>query len=145
MAKFEQSVTIDRPLEEVFAFVSDPGNGKQWRSGLEEAELTSEGPLGVGSTFREVERFLGRKMERTSEITEFEPNSKCSFKSTSGPIAFHATISFEAQEDGTRVSMVADAEVGGFFRIAEPIVARMGRRQMETDMANLKDLLEAHG
>ena len=111
-------------------------------AGLEVAELTSDGPFGVGATYREVERFLGRKMERTMEVTGFEPNVKCSFKSTSGPVAFSATISFEAQDDGTRVSMAADAELGGFFRVAEPIVVRMGRRQMETDMANLKDLLE---
>ena len=36
-----------------------------------------------------------------------------------------------------------NAEVGGFFKLAEPLVARVVRRQMETDMATLKDLLEA--
>jgi len=39
--------------------------------------------------------------------------------------------------------MAADAELGGMFRVAEPMVVRMGRKQMETDMANLKELLEA--
>ena len=38
--------------------------------------------------------------------------------------------------------MVGEAALGGFFRIAEPIVVRMARRQMETEVANLKDLLE---
>ena len=145
MARFEQSVTINRPIEEMFAFVSDLDNQTRWRSGLELAELTSDESFGVGATYREVERFLGRKMERTMEVTGFEPNVKCSFKSTSGPVAFSATISFEAHEGGTRVSMAADAELGGFFRVAEPMVVRMGRRQMESDMADLKDLLEGQG
>ena len=145
MARFEQSVTIDRPIEEVFAFVADPDKEMKWRSSLEEITMTSEGPIGVGTTYRKVERFLGRKVERTSEITEFELNKKCSFKSTSGPIAMDSTITFEARADGTRVSMVANAELGGFFRIAEPMVVRMARRQMETEMANLKDLLEGQG
>ena len=145
MARFEQSVTINRPIEEVFAFASDLDNQARWRSGLEVAELTSDGPFGVGATYREVDRFLGRKMERSMEVTEFEPNAKCSFKSTSGPVAFSATILFEAHEGGTRVSMAADAELGGFFRVAETMVVRMGRRQMESDMANLKDLLEGQG
>jgi carbon monoxide dehydrogenase subunit G len=145
MAKLEQTLTIDRPVEEVFAFVSEPEKQAQWRSGIEEAELTSEGPIGVGSTFREVERFLGRKIESTSEVTEFEPNSKFAFKSTSGPVSFEATITLEESADGTRLSMVGDAELGGFFRIAEPIVIRMASRQMETDLASLKTLLEAHG
>ena len=145
MARFEQSVTINRPIEEVFAFVSDLEKQALWRSGLEVAELTSDGPFGVGATYREVERFLGRKIERTMEVTGFEPNVKCSFKSTSGSVAFSATILFEAHEGGTRVSMAADAELGGFFRVAEPMVVRMGRRQMESDMANLKNLLEGQG
>lgn len=145
MARFDQSVTINRPIEEVFAFVSDLDNQARWRSGLDLAELTSDGPFGVGATYREVERILGRKMERTMEVTEFEPNVKCSFKSTSGPVVFSATVSFEAQDDGIRVSMTADAELGGVFRVAEPMVVRMGRRQMESDLANLKELLEGQG
>ena len=53
------------------------------------------------------------------------------------------SLSFETDEGGTRLSIAGEAQLGGFFRIAEPIVVRMARRQMETDMANLKDLLEA--
>jgi hypothetical protein len=44
-----------------------------------------------------------------------------------------------------RVATGVDAEVGGFFRLAEPLVGRAIRRQIEADMATLKDLLEAGG
>lgn len=142
MASFEHTITISRPVEEVFAFVTDYEKDAQWRSGVEEAVMTSDGPIGVGSTYRGVERFLGRKIESTSEITEFEVDKRFSFKATSGPIPFKASMSFETHGGGTQLSMVAEAELGGFFRIAEPIVVRVARRQIETEMANLKDLLE---
>ncbi len=44
-----------------------------------------------------------------------------------------------------RVATGVDAEVGGFFRLAESLLGRAIRRQIEADMATLKDLLEAGG
>ncbi len=50
---------------------------------------------------------------------------------------------FEPVDSGTKVTIVGRAEPVGFFKLAEPIVIRMAKRQIETDYANLKDLLEA--
>lgn len=52
MVKFEESVVIERPLEQVFAFVSDPRNDTEWSEEIAEVRQTSEGPLGVGTSFR---------------------------------------------------------------------------------------------
>jgi uncharacterized protein YndB with AHSA1/START domain len=143
MAKLEAGITINRPIEEVFAFTSNPENEPLWRPELLELEQTSDGPIGVGTTFREVMQFLGRRIESTGEITEYEPNKRNAVKSTSGPFPFEITGTFEPVEGGTEVTFEVEAEIGGFFRFAEPLVARMGKRQMETQLANLKDLLEA--
>jgi uncharacterized protein YndB with AHSA1/START domain len=146
MAKLEAGITINRPIEEVFAFTSNPENEPLWRPELLELEQTSDGPIGAGTTFREVMQFLGRRIESTGEITEYEPNKRNAVKSTSGPFPFEITGTFEPVEGGTEVTFEVEAEIGGFcgfFRFAEPLVARMGKRQMETQLANLKDLLEA--
>ncbi|NIO67847.1 MAG: hypothetical protein GTN71_01985, partial [Anaerolineae bacterium] len=137
------SVVIDRPIDEVFEFVSNPDNDSQWQSGVLESSQTSEGPMGVGATSREVRQFLGRRIESTVEITEYEPNKKIGFKSTSGPIPFKATYIFEPVEGGTELSAVGEAEPGGFFKMAEPIAMRMFEREMKGNFANLKDILEA--
>ncbi|NIS83500.1 MAG: hypothetical protein GTO14_25630 [Anaerolineales bacterium] len=86
---------------------------------------------------------MGRRLESTSEITEFVPNKKMAWKATSGPIPLEASASFEAVEGGTKVTIVGEAEVGGVFKMAEPLVARSAKKQFESDFANLKDLLEA--
>lgn len=143
MLKIEHSLVINRPVEEVFEFMTDPEKTPQYESGLLESGLTSEGPVGVGTTYREVRQFLGKRMESINEVTEYEPNSKFGFKTSSGPIPVEGNVTFESVEGGTRVSVIGQGEAGGFFKLAESIVGRMARRQLVADYANLKDLLEA--
>ncbi len=143
MTKLEESVVINRPTEEVFAFVADIENMSQWMSELVEAKQTSEGPVGVGTTVNAVANVLGRRAEGIQEVAEYEPNSKFAIKSASGPVASKDKFTFESVTDGTKVTRVTEAEMAGFFRLAEPLVVRMMRRQFETNFAHLKDLLEA--
>ncbi len=145
MVKIEISTVIKRPTEEVFAVMSNAENILKWQSGTIEAEKTSDGPIGVGTTWRTVSRFLGRRLESAeSEFTEYELNRKLAFKSKSGPIQFEVWMTFEHVEGGTRINTKFEAEIGGFFKLAEPLVVSMGKRQLEGDFANLKDLMEAH-
>ena len=100
----------------------------------------------MGTTYTSVSRLLGRRLESDIEYTAYEPNKRVAGKVTSGPIPFQFETTFEpAAEGGTKVTTGGEGDVGGFFKLAEPIVARMLKRQFETDIANLKDLLEAQG
>ena len=51
MVKIEVSAVIDRPVEDVFAFMSNPENDPQWQSDTAETKITSQGPMGVGTTY----------------------------------------------------------------------------------------------
>ncbi|NIO68993.1 MAG: hypothetical protein GTN71_08145 [Anaerolineae bacterium] len=137
------SVVINRSIEEVFAFMTDIEKWSQWASEVVEAKKTSEGPVGVGTTFSFLVQFLGRRMEGTNEVTDYAPNSKFAFKTTSGPVSAEDEITFESVTGGTKVTRVSRVETGGFFKLAEPILTRTAQRQFETNFANLKDLLEA--
>ena len=141
MVRIQASVTVNRPLEEVFRFMTDTQNALQWQSGLLEARVTND-VVGIGKTWVDVMQFLGRRIEIASELTEFEPLRTVGFKSTSGPIPLEGRYSFEPDGGGTKVSFTMQGEPGGFFKLAEPIVARSTQRQWDTNLANLKDLLE---
>lgn len=143
MTNLEVSIVIDRPLDEVFAFLSDLENNLRWRSGMIEAKKTSAGPIGVGTTYRMINNVLGRRIEGEAEVTEYELNRKYATVNRSGP-PIETQRTFEPVKGGTRVSFAVKAELGGFFKLAEPLVASMAKRQVETDAANLKDLMEAH-
>ncbi len=143
MYKIESSMFINRPQQEVFDYVTNPANNAKWQSGTESAEWTSAGPPGVGSTLKVVTSLLGRKIEAVVEITGWDPPNLVSIKSVSGPIPFESTQRFAAQGDGTLLTQNAQAEIGGFFKLAEGLVGKQLEKQFEANNAALKLLLEA--
>jgi uncharacterized membrane protein len=143
MIRLESSRIISRPLEEVFNYVSDFRNTSQWQSGFIEVRQTPESPVGKGTRITFVRTFLGRKIEGISEVMEFEPHVKYSFKSISGPIPISVSRSFEQTTDGTKVTQILEMKPGGFFALAEPLIARSLRRDGESAFGTLKDLLES--
>ena len=141
MIRAEVSTTIKRPIEEVFALMSDASNRPKWMSGVSEFTKTSDGPIGVGTTWHGAGRFLGRRMESDAEYTEFEANRMFSTKAPS-PFPNTMAFTFESVADGTRVNQTVDAEPGGFFKLAGPLLASAVKRQFQSDLDNLRDLME---
>lgn len=143
MARAEASVVINRPVEEVFAFVANPQHDEQWESDISDVQQTSEGPIGVGSTYRGVIHFLGQRIEWNSEVTQYQPSNRVDFKLAAGPLQLEETVTFEPVEGGTRVTVVYEGDPGGFFKLAAPVVVRMWQGQIEGNLGKLKEILEA--
>ena len=143
MAEVRQSFVVNRPVEEVFSFLTTIENAPLWQGWADEANMTSDEPVREGSTYRYVTRFLGRRFESQGVITAFEPNSRYGWKVTSGPIPASAETLFESVNSGTLVTLTAQVSPGGFFKLAEPLVMRLGRRQSEADAEKAKELLES--
>jgi carbon monoxide dehydrogenase subunit G len=99
--------------------------------------------VGPGTQFTEVRKFLGRRMESSLEVTEFEPERTFTLKTTSGPVPFTIVQRFEPADGGTRIRVSGEGEPGGFFKVAEPLVGRQVKRMLEHSFATLKDLLES--
>ncbi len=142
MYEFEYGLFINRPPQEVFDFLTDPGNDPQWRSSAVSGEWTSEDPIGVGSTFSSVDKLLGRKMKSTSEVTIWDPPNQFAFKTIGGPMPFESTVAFESKENGTQLTLSGQAELGGVFKIAEGLAGKQIEKQSVADFDALKLLLE---
>lgn len=143
MFKFKKSYFIDRPQQEVFDFASNPANDTRWRQSAVSAEWASDGPPGVGSKLRSVDKLLGREMESTSVITAWDPPSVYGQKADGGPVPFEMTIKLEQEGSGTRLNVEGQAEIGGFFKIAEGLAGKQLEKQLDTDFNGLKRVLEA--
>ena len=143
MVRVDSEVVINRPASEVFSYLTDPEKAPEWQSSLIEAHV--EGPMQVGTKVSEIRKFLGRRMESTLEVTEYEPDRKFSMRIVSGPVPFQVEHTLEPEDGGTRLKWVGTGEPGGFFKLAEPLVARQAQRQFRGDFETLKDLLEARG
>ena len=137
----EVSTTIKRPIEEVFAVMSDSSKNAKWVSGASETTKTSDGPIGVGTTWHGVGKFLGRRLETDIAYTEFARNRKFALEMTT-PFPTTIAFTFESVAGGTRVNQVVDAEPGGFFKLAGPLLVAAAKRQFQNDLDNLRDLME---
>jgi carbon monoxide dehydrogenase subunit G len=108
-----------------------------------EVTKTSAGPIGVGTTYRMINNVLGRRLEGEAEVSKYEPNRKYATVNKSGA-AIETQRTFELVAGGTRVTFIVKAELGGFIKLAEPIIERIGERRVEADAATLKNLMEVH-
>lgn len=143
MIDLEIAVLIDRPIHDVFVFVSTPTNLPRWQAGIKEVKPTSDRPIGVGAIFHNSGEIMGRKLEGSMEITEFEPDTRFGFKGVNGPMSVQAAITFKSAGTGTKLSLSAHAEPGGVFKLAEGVLAKQFRSQFEANLDTLKSLLEA--
>jgi uncharacterized protein YndB with AHSA1/START domain len=141
MIRFEVSTEIKRPVGEVFAYLVDQGNLSEWNSLVEEAKA-SEMPLRKGTKITTHARFLGRRIEGVSEVTEYVPNQKF-VQHGEKPFPLTITNVFEAVGGGTKVTATFEGEPGGFFKVGEPILARIAHKQFQVQLDTLKELLEA--
>ena len=141
MVRIEFTVEVKRPPSDVFAYLTDVANLPEWQSSAIEA--SADGPMAVGTRISEVRKFLGRRMESTVEVTEYEPDAKFSLKTVSGPVPFEVSHTLRGEDGGTNLTFVGVGEPGGFFKLAEPLVAKQAERQFKGDFETLKDLLEA--
>ncbi len=140
MTKIEFSIDVQRPVDEVFAYLTDPANLPEWQSSAIEGRL--EGPMAKGVRFVEVRKFLGRRFESTLEVTEYDAPRRFAFRVVSGPVPFRAEHVLEPNDGGTRLSVVGEGESAGFFKVAEPLVIRQVERQTKNDFETFRDVLE---
>lgn len=135
--------TIDRPADEVFAFVADAANNPRWQQGMRSCAWTSPLPIGVGSTYRQQATFLGRPVVTEFEVIEHEPGRSVTIQSTSGPFPISVTRSVTPINASTcRVEALISGEPGRFFRLAGPVVQRLAQRSVTADYRRLKALLD---
>jgi uncharacterized protein YndB with AHSA1/START domain len=139
--RIDFSVEIDRTPSEVFAYLTDLDNLPEWQASAMQARW--EGEKAAGARIKEVRKFLGRRMESELEVLEYEPDRRLVLKTLTGPVQLVAEHTVEPTNGGTRLVFHGEGEPGGFFRLAEGVVARNAERSVRNDFETLKDVLEA--
>jgi uncharacterized protein YndB with AHSA1/START domain len=139
--RLEHSLVVERPVDEVFAFLADPQNLPRWQSDVL-AVRAEAGARGVGARHIEVRRFMGRKIEQTLEVTAYEPGRRLDLAVVQGPLSLRVGHTLAPDGEGTRIEVVGEGELGPLFWLAEPLVLGALRQQSRTDFARLKRVLE---
>ena len=140
MAKFEASVMIDRPVEEVWKFVTDLSKLPKWNTEVQEAKQTSAGPIGVGTTLQT----KSRNMVGYIQVVEYEPNKKITIEFTSRPLkGTNETSTVENVEGKTRFTRTTDMKFSGVYKLVGPFLTPRMKREYIATVGNLKRILES--
>ena len=135
--------TIDRPVQDVAAYVADPTNAPEWYVNIKSLDWKTTPPVAVGSKMDFVAHFLGRRIAYTYEIVEYVPNERLVMRTAQGPFPMETTYTWEPSSDGaTRMTLRNRGEPSGFGNIAALVMGPAMRRANRKDLANLKRLLE---
>ena len=137
------SEMIGRPVEDVFAFFSNMENSPRWGRTLKTKKDT-EGPISVGTVFREESKIMGKVVDLRTEVVEYNPPTNFSYSgSFSSGIEEHASVTFESVGNDTRFTIIAEAEMGKIAQLLSPIFSRVMKRQVTALFGNLRRVLEA--
>lgn len=140
MIAVEHAVTIDRPVQEVFAFTVDPDNVPLWQPAV--VSMRAEGPAGVGQRVIQTRRLLGRSFDLVVEIFAFEPNRRFGMRMVSGPVRGSLLSTFHDLDASTRVTLTAQVPGGRLLRAANALAAEAAKRELVANCRRLKALIE---
>jgi uncharacterized protein YndB with AHSA1/START domain len=142
MINFETGISIRRPIDEVFAYVSDPLNFPAWNSAVESVSPRSVGSDSVvGSAYSMERRLPSGRAENGLEITSHEPPSRFGIRTTSGPTPFSYDYRFSFEGGATLLQLAAEVALSVPALIA-PLARRAVRRGVDENLATLKAILE---
>jgi len=142
VAQFKTSIVIHRPVEAVFALVSNYQNSALWVSGALEHRKISPGPIGVGTVIHTTGHFMGQRVETTRTVIAYEPNAHYAFRSEYRQVPFTTSFVFEPIQNGTQLTATVEGEPAGLYKAAMPLILSAIRQQLEGDLHRLKKLLE---
>lgn len=136
---------VSRPAGEVFEFFSDAANNPKWQKGMVSCDWTSPPPIGVGSTYRQRARFMGRDIVSVFAVTAYEPGRTIEINTIESTFPIRVVRTVDPIDEGTcRVS--ADVSGGpdrGLMKLLTPLIRNRAQRSVDADYDRLVALLES--
>jgi uncharacterized protein YndB with AHSA1/START domain len=142
---FRTTVVIDRPIEEVFAFLADGQNDPKFSPRVREIAKTTDGPPGVGTVYASTVKDAGMKTKREFRLTEVEPPTRIRWAETSKNLvtASEGGYDLEPEGDATRVTLHNVLEGHGLGKLIAPLAVRAARRDADAFGKRIKAAVEA--
>jgi uncharacterized protein YndB with AHSA1/START domain len=136
---------IERPPGVVSAYACDPANAPAWYGNITHTEWKSEPVVHVGARVAFVAEFLGKRLEYTYEVVEFEPGERLVMRTAEAPFPMETIYTFEETRDGhTHMTLRNHGEPSGVSKLMAPMIAAAMKSANAKDLAKLKEILEGH-
>jgi len=146
MFQYQKSIIIDRPVADVFAYITSVEKIPEWVPTTTEAWRLTDGPMEKGFRLAEIASF-GLKFYQTRnrlewEVTDFEENRLVEFKNNSGIGYQIQTFSLKPSGRGTEITVEGVHSLRGPMRLVEPVFRMVITSGRQVHLENIKRILE---
>lgn len=141
MPSFERTVTVSRPVDEVFAYLSDFTNTEEWDAGTVRTTRVN-GDGGVGTTYRNVSKFLGREVEIDYVVQRIVPGQEFALRGENGTTVAHDTMTFREVPGGTEVTYRGDFAFKGVFRLFAPLTVPVFKKLFDDGAEGIRNAFD---
>jgi hypothetical protein len=142
MARYIGTVTSPKPIEQVFAYMADFSNVREWDPSAVRADAMGGGDAELGARYEVTSRFLGRETDLTYEIVELQRPARVVLRGENESVVSVDAIGFrELPEGGTEVTYDADLKLKGARRLFDPAFGIAFRRLCERARARMQEVL----
>lgn len=143
--RFEGTTVVDRPIEEVFAFLADGTNDKKFSPRVQEIAKTTDGPPGVGTRYASTVKDAGMKTKREFELTEFVAPTRIRWEERSKNLVTAARGGYDLAPEGagTRVTIFNELEGHGFGKLIAGFALKAAQKDADAFVNRIKTAVEA--
>ena len=138
MARYRATVQTPRDPERAFDYMANFDNTREWDPGVQSAERSTHGPLGIGTRFRLDFKVGPATTELVYEITEFDPPRALTLVADNGWLISHDRIAVDATAAGSAIAYDATLTLKGPLRLADRLLAAGFRRAADKALAGLR-------
>jgi carbon monoxide dehydrogenase subunit G len=141
MVSVSRTFTVDKPAATVVDYLTDFTNAIEWDPGTQQCERNDDGPIRVGSSWRNVSKFLGRESELTYTLERLEPG-RLTFVGRNKTVTSNDDITVRPATSGSEITYNVDVEVHGAAKLGAPLIKREFERLATATEKQLRETLD---
>lgn len=143
--RFGATVVIDRPIEQVFAFLADGENDPKFSPRVQVIHKTTDGPPELGTVYASVVKDAGMKTEREFELTEFDAPTRIRWRERSKNLVTVPEGGYDlaVAGEGTELTFFNDMQGHGLGLLIAPLALSSARRGAKAFAESIKAAVEA--
>lgn len=142
MTTLKRTVTVAKPLDKVFAYLSDFTTTTEWDPGTVDT-VRVKGDGGVGTEYQNTSKFAGRETRLTYVVERLVPQEVFALRGENKTLVANDTMTFRRVGDSTEVTYVAEFTFKGITKFLAPLLGPAFKRLGDHAEKGMYDALQA--